>query len=69
MKTNVIYTWFMLLSVALLTGCYDDKGGNDFDTTLPDVVMTIPEDVYSGSLGDSIIIKPKIETSIDSNDL
>jgi hypothetical protein len=69
MRIKTIYTAALLAATTLLAGCYDDKGGNDYDTTLPDVVMTIPEDVYSGSLGDSIIIKPKIETTIDASDL
>lgn len=55
--------------VATLTGCYDDKGGNDYDSALPDVVMTIPETAYSAGLGSTITITPDIKTDIPESDL
>ncbi|MGI6233615.1 MAG: PKD-like family lipoprotein, partial [Prevotella sp.] len=55
--------------LVLLTGCYDDTGGNDYDSALPDVSITIPETAYSGSLGDTITIDPIITTDIDETDL
>lgn len=57
-----------ILSVSMLS-CYDDKGGNDFDTTLPDVEIVIPKDAYSGSLGSTISINPIVKTDIDKSDL
>jgi hypothetical protein len=55
--------------VMLLSGCYDDKGGNDYDSVLPDVSITLPETTYSGSLGDKISITPTVTTNIDAIDL
>lgn len=60
---------YILSLLALLVSCYDDKGGNDFDTVLPDVIMEIPEEAYSAALGSQITITPLIETTIDENDL
>lgn len=59
----------MLSALALLASCYDDRGGNDYDTELPDVEMIIPEDAYSAALGEQITITPEVNTTIDENDL
>lgn len=63
---------YILLSMAtafLLASCYDDKGGNDFDTPLPKVTITIPQGSYSGQLGDVISIMPTVKSEIGENDL
>ena len=57
------------LLVLLLAGCYSDKGGNDYDTTLPDVQIVIPEEAYSASLGSTITITPEVKTDIPESDL
>lgn len=68
MKHLIIYT-LSLVTLLSLCGCYADKGGNDFDTVLPDVEITIPEDAYSGSLGQTITVTPTIKSDIDNADL
>lgn len=60
----------LMVSMALTTvSCYDDQEGNDFDTSLPDVEIVIPNAAYSGSLGQTISIEPQIKSEIDDNDL
>ncbi|MGI6233201.1 MAG: PKD-like family lipoprotein, partial [Prevotella sp.] len=68
---NRLKKYLLLTAVCSLslTSCYDDEGGNDYDTALPDVSITIPETAYSGSLGDTITIDPIITTDIDEDDL
>ena len=58
-----------LVLLGLLTGCYADKGGNDFDSPLADVEMTIPGTAYSAALGSSIEIEPEVNTTISDDDL
>jgi len=60
---------YMAATLALLASCYDDKGGNDYDTALPDVEMTIPETAYSAALGSTITITPDVNTTIAEDDL
>ena len=55
--------------VMALTSCYDDKGGNDFNSAMPDVSISIPESAYSGKIGDVINIDPVITTDIPETDL
>lgn len=58
--------------VTILLGtvaCLDDKSGNDFDVTLPDVHIEIPASAYSAALGEAITIEPVIETTIPEDDL
>lgn len=57
------------LFLICVTGCYNSEGGNDFDTTLQDVRMIIPESAYSASLGETITIIPEVITEIPENDL
>ncbi len=64
-----IKTLLFFVAVLLLSGCYDDKGGNDYDSVLPDVSISLPETTYSGVLGDKISITPSITTNIDASDL
>ncbi len=59
----------MIVALGLMTGCYDDKGGNDFDSPMEDVEMVIPESAYSASLGETIHIEPVVKTSIPESDL
>lgn len=64
----------MLLAVAvcggaLLASCYDDKGGNDYDTQLADVEIYIPESAYGAPLGELISITPTVKTTIAEEDL
>jgi len=60
----------LMVSMALTTvSCYDDQEGNDFDTSLPDVEIVIPNAAYSGSLGQTISIEPQIKSEIDDSDL
>lgn len=61
---------FALLAMTFaLAGCYDDQNGLDHDVTMEDVVITIPESAYSGSLGSTISITPEVKTSIAATDL
>ena len=69
MKKNIFSILILLAGLFMLQSCYDDKGGNDYDTALPDVEIVIPETTYSGSLGQSIKITPTIKTTIDAADL
>lgn len=69
MKKNIFSILILLAGLFMLQSCYDDKGGNDYDTALPDVEIVIPETTYSGSLGQSIKITPTIKTMIDAADL
>ena len=64
-----IKTLLFFVAAVLLSGCYDDKGGNDYDSVLPDVSIKLPETTYSGSIGDKISIQPTVNTDIDANDL
>ena len=66
---NYIKTFLMVGLVMFLSGCYDDKGGNDYDGVLPNVIITLPETTYSGSIGDKISIKPTVPTDIAASDL
>lgn len=62
----------MLLTVCgstLLTSCYDDKGGNDYDTPLADVEIYISENAFGAPLGELISITPTVKTTIDEKDL
>lgn len=59
----------MVMLVMALTSCYDDKGGNDFNSAMPDVSISIPEHAYSGNIGDVINIDPVITTDIPETDL
>lgn len=69
MKKNIII-YLCLATILTLCGCYDDKGGNDFDTVLTDSVeINIPKTVYSGSIGETITIEPQIKTNIPESDL
>lgn len=52
-----------------LTSCYNDKGGNDFETEMPDVVMLLPKSTYSVMKGMTLNIQPIIESEIDESDL
>ena len=52
-----------------LAGCYDKQLGNDFDTTLPDVTITLPGTAYSAVLGDTISISPTVKSEIAEDDL
>lgn len=69
MKKNIFSIILLLTGLCMLQSCYDDKGGNDYDSTLPDVEIVIPETAYSGSLGQNINIVPTIKTTIDATDL
>lgn len=60
---------FMVVALGLLSSCYDDKGGNDFDSPMADVEMIVPEAAYSASLGGKIQIEPIVKTSIPDDDL
>ncbi len=60
---------FMFMALGFLSSCYDDKGGNDFDSPMADVEMVIPEAAYSASLGGKIQIEPIVKTSIPDDDL
>ena len=66
---QLYYTIFCLLTLPFLASCYDDKGGNDFDSPMQDVTMVIPGTAYSGPLGSTITITPKVETDIPESDL
>ncbi len=66
MKKFLLY---ISLAATSLTACYDDKGGNDFDTPLDDVEMIIPETAYSTGLGSTITITPEVTTTIPESDL
>lgn len=59
---------FCLLALSLAS-CYDDKGGNDYDTALPDVEILIPENAYGAALGEVITITPTVNTEIPEDDL
>ena len=69
MKRNIFYIITVLMSLTLLTSCYDDQDGNDFDSVMPDVLIVIPETAYSGGLGQTITIDPQITTNIPESDL
>lgn len=69
MKKNILSILLLMTGLFILQSCYDDKGGNDFDSAMPDVEIVIPETAYSGSLGQSINITPIIKTAIDAADL
>lgn len=70
MNTKIILKLGILcLACALMASCYDDQDGNDFDSTMPNVLITIPESAYSGSLGQAITIEPVVSTTIDESDL
>lgn len=64
-----LYIYLSMAATFLLVSCYDDKGGNDFDTPLPKVTITIPQGSYSGQLGDVISIIPTVKSEIGENDL
>ena len=66
MKHSIFFTAVFCL---LFTNCMDDKGGNDFLSNQPDVVMTIPSDAYSTSLGSTITITPNVNSDIAEDDL
>ena len=66
---QLYYTIFCLLTLPFLASCYDDEGGNDFDSPMQDVTMVIPGTAYSGSLGSTITITPEVETDIPESDL
>ncbi|MGM9719619.1 MAG: PKD-like family lipoprotein, partial [Prevotella sp.] len=66
MKKTIFAALLMAFS---LTGCYDDKGGNDFDSIMEDVIISIPSSAYSGALNSKITITPVIETNIPESDL
>ena len=67
-KVNV--KLLLSLFIPLLMGsCYNDMGGNDFDTVLPDVSIVIPAEAYSTGIGSQITIVPEIKTDIDTTDL
>lgn len=59
----------MAALLPLLAACYDEQDGNDFDTVMDEVSIVIPETAYSGSLGSTIAIEPKIATGIAEEDL
>lgn len=65
---QLYYTFFILFLVCL-TGCYNNESGNDFDTTLQEVNMVIPQNTYSASLGECITIVPEVTTDIPESDL
>ena len=46
---QLYYTIFCLLTLPFLASCYDDEGGNDFDSPMQDVTMVIPGTAYSGT--------------------
>lgn len=62
---------YLLLSLILVffTGCYDDKGGHDYDTVMPDVEIVIPGEAYSAPLNGTISITPEVKTDISDDDL
>lgn len=64
MTARIFKTPIALIAALLFTACYDDKGGNDFDTPMDDVEIILPSDTYSGSIGQSITITPEIATDI-----
>ena len=66
---QLYYTIFCLLTLPFLASCYDDEGGNDFDSPMQDVTMVIPGTAYSGPLGSTITITPEVETDIPESDL
>lgn len=68
MRKNLFFICIMCL-ISGLNGCYDDQGGNDFDTILPDVQITFPELTYSASIGSTITVIPTITTDIPQEDL
>ena len=69
MTARIFKTPIALIAALLFTACYDDKGGNDFDTPMADVEIILPSDTYSGSIGQSITITPEIATDIPDKDL
>ncbi|MGM9727204.1 MAG: PKD-like family lipoprotein [Prevotella sp.] len=67
MKKSKIFLFAALLP--LFAACYDDKGGNDYDTAMAEVSIIIPDDAYSGALGSKISVEPVINTTIPEADL
>lgn len=63
------YILSTIAACLMLAGCYDDENGNDYDTVMPDVEMTIPEAAYSAGIGSVISITPDVKTSIPETDL
>lgn len=59
----------LLSMICSLSACYNNEGGNDYDTSLDDVEITIPGDAYSAGIGEQIKVTPTIKTSIPENDL
>lgn len=66
---QLYYTIICLLALPFLASCYDDEGGNDFDSPMQNVTMVIPGTAYSGPLGSTITITPEVETGIPESDL
>lgn len=69
MKYKITNILFLVCGMALLASCYDDQGGNDFDSVMADVEIVIPQSAYSASLGETITVTPQIKTDIAANDL
>lgn len=68
MKKTAIYA-FLPVMVALAAACSDQQGGNDFDTVLPDVSITIAKAAYGGAIGQTINLEATVSTEIAGSDL
>lgn len=58
----------IVLSLSL-SACYDDQGGNNYDTLMPEMRIQIPQSAYSGGIGQKITIEPVVQTEIPETDL
>lgn len=52
-----------------LSSCYNDQGGNNYDTLMPEMRIQIPQSAYSGGIGQKITIEPVVQTEIPETDL
>lgn len=69
MKPTIFLAGCLLAMSQLLVACYADRSKNDYDTSLPDVKILIPQTAYSSALGGTVEIEPYVETDIDEADL
>jgi len=68
MKKVILSSLVFLMSLGLV-GCFDDKGGNDFESEMPDVKMVLPKSTYSVMKGMTLNIQPIVESDIAESDL
>lgn len=61
----------ILLALPLLVAaaCSDKAGGNDFDTIMPEVKITIAKEAYGGAIGQTLELTASVRTDIDQSDL